>query len=310
MDAVLAHSEAAISKGSSSFEAASRLFGRRLRDDVWQFYAWCRYCDDQIDGQDGGGVSEALTAGERAQRLDRLRQLTRQAMAGKPVAEPAFEAFSRVSRRHRIPEQWSLELLDGFAQDVETRTFATQADTLRYCWGVAGTVGVMMALIMGPRDPAVLRRGQDLGLAFQLTNICRDVREDAENGRVYLPADELQAAGVPATPAGVLDSANRTAVFEVVRRQLELAEHYYRSARVGVRDLPFRAALAVAAARDVYREIGRRILRKGPGALDARMRVPKPVMLFRLLRGVGVALVSRAERMAPRPPRPELWSRL
>jgi phytoene synthase len=310
MDAVLAHSEAAISKGSSSFEAASRLFGRRLRDDVWQFYAWCRYCDDQIDGQDGGGASEALTAAERAQRLERLRLLTCRAMRGEPVGEPAFEAFLRVSRRHQIPEQWPLELLDGFAQDVETRAFATQADTLRYCWGVAGTVGVMMALIMGPRDPAVLRRAQDLGLAFQLTNICRDVREDAENGRVYLPADQLEAAGVPGTPAGVLDPANRAAVFEVVRGQLTLAEEYYRSARVGVRDLPFRGALAVAAARDVYREIGRRILRKGPEALDARMRVPKPVMLLRLLRGVGVALFSRLERRAARPPRPELWSRL
>lgn len=310
MDAVVAHSEAAISGGSSSFEAASRLFGRRLREDVWQFYAWCRHCDDEIDGQTGGGASVALSTAERAERLDRLRRQTREALAGVPQSEPAFAAFARVARRHQIPEQWPLELLEGFSLDVEPQPFATQAQTLRYCWGVAGSVGVMMAMIMGPRDTAVLRRAQDLGLAFQLTNICRDVREDAENGRVYLPADALAEVGLQATPEAMLEPANRAQIFMVVRQQLLLAEDYYRSARVGVRDLPFRGALAVAAARDVYREIGRRVLREGPDALAQRMRTPKPVMVLRLMRGVGVALWSRLEALAPRPSRPGLWSRL
>ena len=310
MDAVVAHSEAAISKGSSSFEAASRLFGKALREDVWQLYAWCRHCDDQIDGQDGGGASVALTAAERGRRLAHLRRMTRAALAGEPMADPAFEAFARVARKHQIPEQWPLELLDGFAKDVETHSFADQQETLHYCWGVAGAVGVMMALIMGPKELPVLRRAQDLGLAFQLTNICRDVVEDAENGRVYLPADRLAAEGVAATPDAMLDPDNRAAVFRVATSQLELAEAYYRSARVGLRDLPFRGAVAVAAARDVYREIGRRILRKGPAALDSRMRVPKSVMVLRLLRGIAVAMVSRFERPIRRPLRPQLWSRL
>ena len=310
MDAVVAHSEAAISKGSSSFEAASRLFGKELREDVWQLYAWCRHCDDEIDGQDGGGVSQPLTAAERGWRLERLRRMTRAALAGESMDDPAFAAFARVARKHQIPEQWPLELLEGFAQDVETHSFADQQETLAYCWGVAGAVGVMMALIMGPKDLPVLRRAQDLGLAFQLTNICRDVVEDAQNGRVYLPADRLRAEGIPATPAAMLDPANHAAVFRVVLSQLELAESYYRSARVGLRDLPFRGAVAVAAARDVYREIGRRIRRGGPEALATRMRVPKAVMILRLLRGVAVAGFSRVERLFVRPLRPQLWSRL
>lgn len=310
MDALVAHGEAAISKGSSSFEAASRLFGRELREDVWQLYAWCRHCDDQIDGQDGGGRSQPMTSAERGQRLDRLRRMTRAALAGQPMADPDFAAFARVARKHQIPEEWPLELLDGFSKDVEAHSFADQEDTLAYCWGVAGAVGVMMALIMGPKDPAVLRRAQDLGLAFQLTNICRDVVEDAANGRVYLPADELRAQGLAATPEAMLQPANHPAVFRVVVDQLDLAEAYYRSARVGLCDLPFRAAVAVAAARDVYREIGRRIRRQGPGALVTRMRVPKPVMGLRLLRGVAVAVFSRVEKPFRRPPRPQLWSRL
>lgn len=310
MDAVVAHSRATISKGSSSFEAASRLFGRELREDVWQLYAWCRRCDDEIDGQDGGGASRALSSAERRRRLERLRRLTRSALAGEPSTDPAFAAFARVAGKHQIPEQWPLELLAGFAQDVEPSCFATQEDTLAYCWGVAGTVGVMMAMIMGPSQLPVLQRAQDLGLGFQLTNICRDVREDAENGRVYLPAAALQAEGVAATPEAMLDPANQAAIFRVVERQLDLAEAYYRSARAGLRYLPFRGAVAVAAARDVYREIGRRIRRRGPAALARRMRVPKLVMTLRLLRGVGVAVWSRVEQLSHPPPRPLLWSRL
>lgn len=310
MDAVTAASAESMEKGSSSFSAAARLFGRRLREDVWQLYAWCRYCDDEIDGQAGGGASVQLSVEDRAQRLAQLRARTRSALAGAPQDEAAFAAFSRVARAHQMPEQWPLELLDGFALDVEPKPFAGQSDTLAYCWGVAGTVGVMMALIMGARKESVLRRAQDLGLAFQLTNICRDVREDAENGRVYLPVDALAAAGVPATPQALLDPQHQTAVFIVVRQHLELAEAYYRSARVGLRDLPFRGALAVAAARDVYREIGRRIVRKGPSALESRMSTPKPILVLRLLRGGLIALWSRAEKLTPPPARPLLWSRL
>jgi len=311
MDAVVAHSEASMAKGSTSFRLASRLFGRRLREDVWQFYAWCRHCDDEIDGQDHGGRSVALDAETRRARLGALRRETHAAMAGETVTNPAFVAFQRVALRRRIPEQWPLELLDGFAMDVDGRSYETVEETLEYCWGVAGVVGVMMAIIMGARqDPEVLRRAQDLGLAFQLTNICRDVSEDAENGRIYLPAESLRRAGVPANIAMILDPENRPAVFLAVREQLELAEVYYRSARQGLRALPFRGALAVAAAREVYREIGRRVLRRGPEALASRMSAPKGVMAGLVLRGALVAIWSRAERLWPAPARPALWSRL
>ncbi|MET0338949.1 MAG: squalene/phytoene synthase family protein, partial [Caulobacter sp.] len=193
--------------------------------------------------------------------------------------------------------------------DVEARAFTTGADTLEYCWGVAGVVGVMMAAIMGAREEAVLRRAQDLGLAFQLTNISRDVREDALNGRVYLPADALAAEGLASNSASVLDPARQASVFHVVQAQLSLAETYYDSAGAGLRALPFRGALAVAAARRIYRQIGRKILRQGPKALQARTRVAKPMMVWLLLLGGLDAVWSRVERLASPPPRPNLWSR-
>lgn len=297
-------------KGSTSFRTAARLFDAELREDVWQLYAWCRRCDDAIDGQDHGGASALLSVATRRERLRMLRAETRAALAGETVVDPAFIAFQRVALKHQLPEQWPLELLDGFAMDVEGATYETAEETLAYCWGVAGVVGVMVALIMGVRDRHVLRRAQDLGLAFQLSNICRDVREDAENGRVYLPAESLRTAGVAATPEALLNPLNQDKVFGVVREQLALAEAYYRSARVGLRDLPLRGALAVAAARDVYREIGRRILRQGHSALASRMRVPSCVLALLIVRGALVAVWSRVERLAPRPKRPDLWSRL
>ncbi|MDG2520611.1 phytoene/squalene synthase family protein [Caulobacter segnis] len=309
-DAVIEHGKSSIEQGSTSFAAASRLFGKTLREDVWRLYAWCRHCDDEIDGQDHGGLSTALTSQERHARLARLRSKTAQAMAGHPMDEPSFAAFSHVALKHRFDPAWPDALLDGFAMDVDGHRFANRADTLGYCWGVAGVVGVMMAAIMGARDEAVLRRAQDLGLAFQLTNICRDVREDALNGRVYLPADALAAVGVASDPATVSDPAHAAAVFRVVTDQLELAEDYYDSARIGLRALPFRGALAVAAARRIYRRIGREILKAGPVALQTRRRVARPVMVGLLLLGGIDALWSRLERLAPGPPRAALWSRL
>jgi phytoene synthase len=171
-------------------------------------------------------------------------------------------------------------------------------------------VGVMMAQVMGVRDPTVLRRAQDLGLAFQLTNICRDVVEDARAGRVYLPAELLQRHGVEATPESVADPANAAAVFAAASELLARAESFYASSRVGLRDLPLRSAMAVAAARGIYREIGRRIRRRGPAALAGRVTVPPPAVAWLLLRGAAAAAWSRVERRSPPPARPVLWTRI
>lgn len=296
-------------QGSASFRAATRLFERELREDVWALYAWCRYCDDQIDGQDLGHGFEALTPALRLGRLEDLRRETEDALTGRPVASPPFQALQSVAQRRRISPDGPVTLLDGFAMDVEERRYETVDDLLVYCWGVAGVVGVMMAEIMEARQPEALRRAQDLGLAFQLTNIVRDIMEDAHAGRIYLPAAALRARGVAPEPEALLEGS-RQAVFEVAEELLDLAEAYYDSARVGIRALPLRAALATAAARGVYREIGRRIRRRGPDALDLRMVVPRPVKLWLAARGAGIALWSRFERFLPAPARPDLWTRI
>src|SRR5690606_18381279 len=183
-DTVVERSEDAIAKGSQSFAAAAKLFDRETREDAVMLYAWCRHCDDVIDGQVvGHDQAKDFREGQR-HRLAELREKTSAALAGEASGEYLFEALRRVVARHDIPHRHPQELLVGFEMDVEYRRYRTIEETLDYCYHVAGVVGVMMAMIMGVRDRAVLDRASDLGLAFQLTNIARDVIDDARAGRV------------------------------------------------------------------------------------------------------------------------------
>lgn len=310
-DAILAASKASIVKGSKSFRSASRLFDPKVREDAWLLYAWCRACDDEIDGQDHGFGHEELSPEEQQRRLARLYDLTRRAMTGEPMSDPVFAAFQRVAIRHRLPERWAMDLIDGFAMDVEHRDYRTIDDVLAYCWHVAGVVGVMMARVMGVTDPDVLRRAQDLGLAFQLTNISRDVIEDAEGGRVYLPAEWLIEAGLEPTAEAVADPANRARVHAVTTRLLAVAEPYYDSARDGLRGLPFRSAMAIAAARGVYREIGRKVRRGGPGVWRERVSVGRVMKIWLFCRGALIAVWTQTmDRGKPPAIRPPLWTRV
>jgi phytoene synthase len=296
-----------IRKGSRSFAAAAALFAPETRADAEMLYAWCRHCDDVIDGQTLGHGMAAPDPEQARQRLAALKAATNAIFAGQAADDPAFAAFKRVAERRRIPERYALELLDGFAMDVAGQRYETLEDTLAYCWHVAGVVGVMMALVMGvaPDDLATLRRAQDLGLAFQLTNIARDVTEDAANGRVYLPARWLAEAGAPADQIGA--PQQRAAVFAVTRRLLETAEPYYASAREGLTRLPLRSAWAIAAALGVYRQIGVEVMRRGPGAWDSRVSVGGAAKAWLALQGGATALLSRGRAM---PERPALWSRI
>lgn len=302
---VLEASEAAIAKGSKSFAAAARLFAPQMRADAVMLYAWCRHCDDVVDGQDlGQGRVEAQ--GTPAERLDALYEETRRAYRGAPSAHPAFAAFAEVVRRNDIPERYPLQLLEGFRMDVEGRRYETLDDTLTYCYHVAGVVGVMMALIMGARDETVLDRASDLGLGFQMTNIARDVMEDAAIGRLYLPAAFLAEAGVPLRE--VTAPEHREKMARAVARLLDVAEPYYDQARIGMRALPLRAAAAVGAARGVYRAIGVEVRRRGPAAWDARVSTSKVQKAAFLAQGIAAALATRVA--GPPPPRPaHLWTR-
>lgn len=306
-DAVLDHSRHSIEQGSKSFATASRLFPRSIRDDAWMLYSWCRHCDDEIDGQVLGHGAVGIDPVLAARKLAELRTRTRSALAGEPQAEPVFAALQRVALRHNIPAEEAMDLLAGFEMDVLGRRYDTFEDTLEYCYHVAGVVGVMMARIMGVADAPTLRRAQDLGLAFQLTNIARDVVEDANGGRVYLPGDWLEQARVPRDQIAL--PAHREAVAGIAQRLVSAAEPFYASARWGLRDLNPRSAWAIATARGVYRAIGRHVAQAGPHAWDGRTSVDRTGKLVLLGRGGLIAIWSKTMDACRRPPaRPPLWT--
>ncbi|MDU6410258.1 MAG: 15-cis-phytoene synthase CrtB [Yersiniaceae bacterium] len=303
---LLNHATQTMAVGSKSFATASKLFDAGTRRSALMLYAWCRHCDDVIDDQTLGFASPGHQPDSPEQRLTLLKALTRRAYAGMPMEDPAFAAFQEVALAHAIPQQQAFDHLEGFAMDVRGERYETFGDTLRYCYHVAGVVGLMMARVMGVRDDAVLDRACDLGLAFQLTNIARDIVEDAQVGRCYLPAEWLAAAGIP--PAEVADPAHRAALVPLAARLVAEAEPYYASARAGLAGLPLRSAWAIATARGVYREIGVKVDRAGERAWDRRQGTSKLEKLGLLVTGAGLAIRSR---LAPPPAaRPSgLWQR-
>jgi phytoene synthase len=189
-----------------------------------------------------------------------------------------------------------MELLAGFEMDVMGVRYVELPDTLRYCYRVAGVVGVMMACVMGVRDRAALSRAADLGMAFQLTNIARDVLDDARCGRCYLPEAWLQQAGVPAGTHA--DPARRDVLVAVVERLLVEADRFYASAAGGLPALPFRSAWAVATALGIYREIGQIVRERRGAAWDRRAVVARPSKAWHGIKGFTQAAlaVSRGRR--------------
>lgn len=268
-------------------------------------YAWCRHCDDRIDAQDHGHRAPGQDLGDAKGRWLALEDETRRALDGDPMTDPAFIALQRVVSAHGIPRRHPLDLLRGFAMDVEGRHYRTLDDTLDYCYHVAGVVGVMMAMVMNARSSEALDRAADLGIAFQLTNIARDVCDDARVGRVYLPSDWLDEAGVPA--GAILQAGHRAAVASVVARLLGEADRYYDSSLAGLAALDFRCAWSIAAARRVYREIGQVVKRRGASAWDTRATVGNGSKTVLGLAAAGDALGARvAERTKSRD---GLWTR-
>ncbi|MGB0906278.1 MAG: phytoene/squalene synthase family protein [Maricaulaceae bacterium] len=300
MDDVKKFGHASIKKGSKSFALASRVLPPELRDDASMLYAWCRYCDDVIDGQEmGHGQIEDYKTGQ-SDRLDVLRAQTTAALAGQPTDNPVFAGLARVVTNNAIDHRHPFDLLKGFEMDASDRVYETMDDLLDYSYHVAGVVGVMMANIMGVRDNATLDRASDLGLAFQLTNIARDVMDDAKAGRVFVPREMLRAAGAPIDASGLLAPDNKTAVFKAVHAQLDVAEHYYDSSMVGIKELPFRCAWAISSAMFIYGGIGERLKSIGPTAWDERVSTSKWEKISAVRRSFGFARRRRSIEFTPR----------
>lgn len=275
----------AIQKGSKSFRAASRLFDRTTRERAWLLYCWCRHCDDVCDGQVygfGGGVGGDIAV---------LRGKTRAALTGEGSNEVPFQALAQLVSECPIPERFLEDHLRGFALDEAGWQPQTAEDLGLYCYYVAGAVGCMMAILMGvaPEDENTLEAAAALGIAFQLSNIARDVREDAETGRCYLPEEWLVEFGVDRN--SLFAPGNESALNQMVERLIDGVGAYEASARTGIPKLSFRSRLAVLSALRIYGAIGRRVRRLGSAAWRQRVSIGK-------LRKLAFVVPSFAEAVA------------
>lgn len=283
---VVAESRAVLAEHARTFELAGWFLPPERRDEAAVVYAFCRLVDDAVDR------APTVVAGQAA-----LAEIERE-LRGEAPPRPLVACFVALLDAWEISREVAFDLLAGVRSDTGTVALADDAALLRYCYRVAGTVGLMMCGVIGARARSASPFALDLGVAMQLTNIARDVAEDAASGRVYLPATRLRAEGT--TPAALLEgSAPRPAVARVVLGLIATAERYYASADEGMRYIPWRSRLAITVAGKVYRAIGLRLRRRGGDALAGRTVVPTPEKLA----WTAAALLRFAASLVPRPVR-------
>jgi 15-cis-phytoene synthase len=273
--AELALSREMIRTGSKSFHLASLLLPQRVREPGRALYGFCRMADDAVDQ-----TNDARAAVDQlSRRLDLIYD-------GRPGPDPTDRAFADVASRFGIPRALPEALIEGFAWDAEGRNYASFSDLKAYAVRVAGTVGGMMSLLMGVRDQTALARATDLGVAMQLSNIARDVEEDARNGRLYLPLEWLDEAKLEAK--NVLERPSSAS--QIATRLVHEADELYARAATGIRLLPRSCRASIHAARLLYAEIGHEARRRQH---EGRAVVPS-WRKFTLVMAAMPAALSRA----------------
>jgi phytoene synthase len=280
-----------IARQSKSFALASRVLPAGVRDRAVVLYTWCRRADDAVD---------LALPENRAHALARLRDELDGVYAQRVQDDVVLDAFRQVVDECRIPRSYPDELLAGMEMDVLAHRYHTIDDLLQYCFRVAGVVGLMMSHVMGVRDERALRNATHLGIAMQLTNICRDVVEDWQLGRLYVPSELLADCGAPGLGARLgapfPDEARRP-MARAMRALLTEAERYYRSGDAGLSALSWRCAFAVRTARLVYSRIGARVAAQGYDPLAGRAVVPSWRKLLLVARAGASAVAELPRRL-------------
>ena len=256
------HCREATRASATSFYYGMRLLPRSRRSALYAVYAFARRIDDIADG--GAPTEERLAA--LAQARDDL------ALLEQATDDLVLVALADACVRYPLPRGALGELIDGAVMDVQGRTYATFDELVGYCRHVGGTIGRLSLGVFGGRDkgPSAMSLADDLGVAFQLTNILRDVREDRDEGRVYLPQEDLDRFGCSLEPG--TSEGRRFA--ELVRFEAQRAEEWYDR---GLQLLPLLdrpSASCVSAMAGVYRRLLQRIEREPERVLAGRLSLP------------------------------------
>lgn len=249
-------------RSGSSFYYSFLFLPDEQRRAITALYAFCREVDDVVDECHEPAVARA--------KLDWWRGEIHEAFSGRPQ-HPVARALQPAIARYDLPEEYFREILDGMQMDLDYDAYPSFSELSLYCYRVAGVVGLLAAAIFGYQDRRTVRYAHDLGLAFQLTNILRDVREDARRGRIYLPMDELQRYGV--SPSDLTRPQTPERLRALLAFQAERAQGYYARALAELPEVDRwnqRSGLIMAA---IYRSLLDEIQRDGLRVLEHRIRL-------------------------------------
>lgn len=259
----------------TSFYYAFLALPRRQREAIIAVWDFCRAVDDTVDEVEvapGGGMDAAQARAAR-ERLHGWREELERLYDGAPQSEPGRKLQPWI-REYALSRQPFADLIDGVEMDLDHQRYATFEALYEYCWRVASTVGLICIEIFGARSAAAREYAVALGVALQLTNIIRDVRQDAARGRVYIPADDLARFGCAADDlgAGRLSPPLR----DVIAYECTRARDYYRRARALLPREERRSLAAAQIMGAIYRDLLRRIERSGYDVFSSRVAVPRP----------------------------------
>lgn len=274
LEASQAHCRAVSKERAKNFYYSFVLLTPERKNAMCAMYAFMRYCDDLSD--EPGATRTAI---------DRWREALADALGGRPDASPVWPAFLDAVSRYSIPHEYFYDMIEGVASDLEPRTFRTFDDLYQYCYRVASVVGLTTIHIFGFDSPAALQLAEKCGIAFQLTNILRDIREDAGLGRIYLPSEDLDRFGVS---PGDLTAARRTAAFDrLMDFEIARARDYYNESAPLVGLIHSESRGSLRALISIYSALLDRIAQSPSDVLARRISLPATEKVWIVLRSAA-----------------------
>jgi len=232
---------------SKSFFLSSAMLPKEKRWDTYALYSFCRYADNIIDNPRQRTVKELLD------EVNYLAKEIKIAYRRGESEHPILKSFIQVTLKHGIPLQYPLDLLEGVKMDLQHSRYKTFDELYLFAYRVAGVVGLMMSYVLGFESPEALKYAEKLGIAMQLTNILRDVQEDKNMSRIYLPLEELERFGV--TEKDIFEEKMNDNVRELMSFQVRRAHKYYYEANHGIKMLTRKTQFAIYAASHIYQGI-------------------------------------------------------
>lgn len=248
-----AHCRAITRKHAKTFYMATRFLPNHKQRSIFAIYGLCRYLDDLVDEAEDLMFDQKIEREEIIRKLDRFQVKLVDTFKGKPQSDPILIAFSDSLNRFNISIDLPLELMEGVKMDLHKNRYNNFQELYDYSYKVASVVGLMTSEVFGYSNPDALKHAVDLGIAMQLTNILRDVGEDLQRDRIYLPADELKQFGI--TEENLFEHRIDDSFIEFIKFQIRRAREYYDSADKGILMLNRDSRLPVALARENYSRI-------------------------------------------------------